>query len=204
MPAIVPSLVTLLGPRCCRPPSAVHRRVTATVGDGRPQGLSTAFTSAACGPRTGVSWASGRKPPVGVVSDICADARLAISGRKWAGFVARRQWRLLSRACDADTASERRDTVVATQTLVQSPTRRLVESTESIDWETSAGPADVSVRARLERGPFTYQGGGEPHWRGQCCHEDPQVDAQRDRRAVIMSCGCRASVPWWVLEPLRA
>ena len=93
---------------------------------------------------------------------------------------------------------------MATQTLVQTLTRPLVDSTESTDWETSAGPADVSVRARLERGPFTYQGGGEPHWRGQCCHEDPQEDAERDERVVIMSCGCRASVPWWALEPLRA
>ena len=99
---------------------------------------------------------------------------------------------------------KRRDTVVATQTLVQTLTRPLVESTESIDWETSTGPADGSLRARLERGPFTYQGGGDPHWRGQCCHEDPQEDAEGDERVVIMSCGCRASVPWWALEPLRA
>ena len=37
--------------------------------------------------------------------------------------------------------------------------RPMVEGTESIDWETSAGPVDISVRSRLERGPFTYQGG---------------------------------------------
>ena len=93
---------------------------------------------------------------------------------------------------------------MATQTLVQTLTRPLVERTESKDWETSTGPADGSIRARLERGPFTYQGGGDPHWRGQCCHEDPQEDAEGDERVVIMSCGCRASVPWWALEPLRA
>jgi hypothetical protein len=28
------------------------------------------------------------------------------------------------------------------------------------------------------------------------------VEAERDERVVIMSCGCRASVPWWALEPV--
>jgi hypothetical protein len=73
-------------------------RVTPTVGDRQPQGSSTAFLlRRAVHPRA-VPQASGRKPPAGVVIDIRADARLVISGRRWAGS---------SRDVNGDSSRER-------------------------------------------------------------------------------------------------
>jgi hypothetical protein len=69
------------------------------------------------------------------------------------------------------------------------------------DWETPAGAPDSGARARLEAPTLTYYGLGEEHWRGQKCHPIDEPGTDLEERVVIMACGCRASVPWWTLEP---
>ncbi len=68
------------------------------------------------------------------------------------------------------------------------------------DWESPTGPIDAGVRPRTALPTFVYLGYGEKHWRGQTC---PLIGAASlDERTVVFSCGCRASVPWWTLEPI--
>jgi hypothetical protein len=70
---------------------------------------------------------------------------------------------------------------------------------ESKHWEAPAGFDYVTAAARLERPVFVYVGLGDPHWTGQSCYLEAVSDSSE--RVVIMSCGCRASVPWWTLDP---
>ena len=74
-------------------------------------------------------------------------------------------------------------------------------SDASTDWETPSGPVDAAAKPRHTRPAFVYRGYAEPHWRGQTCHLIGEM--RTEERLVVMACGCRASVLWWTLEPIR-
>jgi hypothetical protein len=70
------------------------------------------------------------------------------------------------------------------------------------DWEAAAGPIDTSASARAAQPTKVYRGHTDEHWRGQTCHV---VGASTQGELnIILACGCRASVPWWTLEPINA
>jgi len=71
-----------------------------------------------------------------------------------------------------------------------------------VDPEMQAWPTDGDVHLRVAAPPFRYTGSGDPHWQGQPCHVDAQATTDAGKRVIIMACGCRASVPWWTLEPV--
>jgi hypothetical protein len=71
----------------------------------------------------------------------------------------------------------------------------------SAHWETPSGPVEAAAKPRHTRPAFVYRGYAEPHWRGQTCYLVSEI--RTDERLVVMACGCRASVPWWTLEPIR-
>jgi hypothetical protein len=73
---------------------------------------------------------------------------------------------------------------------------------ESIEPEWQSWPADGDVRLRVAAPSFRYTGTRDPHWQGQPCHVDPRPRTDAGERVVTMACGCRASVPWWTLEPV--
>src|ERR1051326_1163843 len=73
-------------------------------------------------------------------------------------------------------------------------------SDRDADWETPAGPIDAAANPGHTRPAFTYRGYAESHWRGQTCHLIGENAPEG--RIVAMACGCRASVPWWTLEPV--
>jgi hypothetical protein len=89
---------------------------------------------------------------------------------------------------------------VPTATLERAATTPRTENAESKEWEASAGPLGTTSTARLEKAAFVYQGLGDPHWRGQGCYLSTEAQAYRDKRLVIMACGCQAAVPWWTLQ----
>jgi hypothetical protein len=69
----------------------------------------------------------------------------------------------------------------------------------SAHWETPSGPVEAAAKPRHTRPAFVYRGYAEPHCRGQTCHLIGEI--RSDERLVVFACGCRASVPWWTLEP---
>jgi hypothetical protein len=69
------------------------------------------------------------------------------------------------------------------------------------DWETPAGPADAGASTHHTSPAFIYRGYAEPHLRGQTCHLIGENAPEE--RLVVMACGCRASVPWWTLDPIQ-
>jgi hypothetical protein len=102
---------------------------------------------------------------------------------------------------ETNQATERRRSMSAVleRRVRRSPSR--VARDCSYDWETPSGPVEADAEPRAMAPGFTYRGYGEAHWRGQTCH---LVGAtQPDEWTVVLACGCRASVPWWTLEPIR-
>jgi hypothetical protein len=81
----------------------------------------------------------------------------------------------------------------------QSVSTLMPAKTESKYWEAPAGGGHATVTARVERPAFVYRGYADPHWKGQFCHLEAVTDTHV--RVVVMSCGCRTSVPWWTLDP---
>jgi hypothetical protein len=69
----------------------------------------------------------------------------------------------------------------------------------SSDWETPAGGEESAPH--VVPPSFTYRGYGDPHWRGQRCYLIGP--ANLEEREIVLACGCRASVPWWTLEPVE-
>jgi hypothetical protein len=68
------------------------------------------------------------------------------------------------------------------------------------DWESPTGPLDGDTPLRIAPPTRVYQGHAEAHWRGQTCRVVGSAVA--DERTIVFPCGCRASVPWWTLEPI--
>lgn len=68
------------------------------------------------------------------------------------------------------------------------------------DWETPAGPLEAAAKPRHTSAAFIYRGYAESHWHGQTCHLI--AENAPEERVIVMACGCRASVPWWTLEPI--
>ena len=64
------------------------------------------------------------------------------------------------------------------------------------------GVYSAPARPRVGPARFIYRGSADEHLRGQFCYPDPDQMATNGECRVIMSCGCRVTVPWASLEPL--